>query len=124
MGESKGHYFKTEQLEAVEDMVERNDAASEGEAVDLFVNEGMRQYGYRVGGNGDTWLKRLAGELARLFAYLGVGWLAFFALFPVQFRMIGVAIVALAVAMTALRLVLGQVEPRVTHALQRGEHEA
>lgn len=124
MSESKGHYFKTEQLDAVEDMVEWGDAASEGEAVDQFLNEGMRQYGYRVGTNGDTWLKRLAGELARLFAYLGVGWLTFFALFPVRFRMIGVAIVALAVAMTALRLVLGQVEPRVTHALQRGESEA
>ncbi len=124
MGESKGHYFKSEQLQAISDMVAEGRAASEGEAVDLFVNEGMRQYGYRVGGNGDTWLKRLAGELARLFAYLGVGWLAFFALFPVQFRMVGVAIVVLAVAMTALRLVLGQVEPRVTHALKRGESEA
>ncbi len=125
MGKPYSIRFNPSQEEAIEDLQDRGKAESDSQAHRLLVNAGMQQYGYRVdGAHGNTWLKRLAGELARLFAYLGVGWLAFFALFPVQFRMIGVAIVVLAVAMTALRLVLGQVEPRVTHALQRGEHEA
>ena len=124
MGKPKSVRFNQQQLDALEELKERGKADSETEAHRMLLNAGMQRYGFTIAGNGDTWLKRLAGELARLFAYLGVAWLAFFALFPIQFRMIGVAIVVLAVAMTAIRLVLGQVEPRVTHALQRGESEA
>lgn len=110
--------------EQIGSLVDRGYASNETDAHRKALNEGLRQYGVTVNGNGDTWLKRLAGELARAFAYLGVAWLGFFALFPIRFRLIGVAIMVMALALVAIRLVLGQVEPRVTHALQRGESEA
>lgn len=123
MGKSKTIWFSPAQVEAIEDLEDRGKADNASEAVRMLLNAGMQAHGYDVAANNsDTTLRRMAGELSRLFAYVGVAWIAFFWAFPVGFRLPGVLVMAAALGMVAIYVALGQVEPRVTHWLfSRGE---
>jgi len=117
MGKTKSVRFNPAQERALEDMIERGKASSETEAHRMLLNAGMQQFGYRVTGNGDTQLKWLAGELARLFSYIGVGWVVFFWAFPVQFAVPGVAVLFMALGMVAAYALLDAKEPAVSKRL-------
>ena len=68
MGEVKTARVTNTQSEAIGDMVDRGQADSESEAHRMFLDAGMAEYGYRAEGTtGDTRLKRLTAELARVF---------------------------------------------------------
>jgi len=124
MGKPKSVRFNKHQEQALDDMVERGRADSETEAHRMLINAGMRKFGYRAGGNGDTQLKWLAGELARLFSYIGVGWVVFFWAFPVQFAMPGVAVLFMALGMVAAYALLDAKEPAVSKRLGLVEDKA
>lgn len=117
MGKPKSVRFNPAQKRALEDMIERGEASSETEAHRMLLNAGMQQFGYRVTGNGDTRLKWLAGEMARLLAYVGVGWIVFFWAFPVQFSVFGVAVLFMALSMVAAYMVLDAKEPKISKRL-------
>jgi len=117
MGERKSVRITGEQDAAIDDLQDRDKAESESEALRMLITAGMRHYGYRATGNGNTSLKWLSGELARLFAYIGLGWLAFFWAFPVKFRVLGAVVLVMALGMVAVYAVLDQVEPAVSERL-------
>lgn len=117
MAERKTVRFERDQIHAIEDMVERERADNESAAVKKLLTEGMRQYGYKATGNGDTSLKWAAGELARLLTYVGLGWLAFFWAFPVDFRVLGAVVLVMALAMVGVYLLLDAYEPAISRRL-------
>jgi len=117
MGEPKTVRFDANQEDALQDLVERGKAPNESEAHRMLINAGMAQYGYSAGQNGNTTLKWMSKELARLFSYVGLGWIAFFWAFPVEFRLIGVTILFMALGMIGAYLALEKYEPRVSHAI-------
>lgn len=117
MAERKTVRFERDQIHAIEDMVERERADNESAAVKKLLTEGMRQYGYKATGNGDTSLKWAAGELARLLTYVGLGWLAFFWAFPVGFRVLGAVVLVMALAMVGVYLLLDAYEPAISRRL-------
>lgn len=117
MAERKTVRFERDQIHAIEDMVERERADNESAAVKKLLTEGMRQYGYKATGNGDTSLKWAAGELARLLSYVGLGWLAFFWAFPVDFRVLGAVVLVMALAMVGVYLLLDAYEPAISRRL-------
>lgn len=117
MAERKTVRFERDQIHAIEDMVERERADNESAAVKKLLTEGMRQYGYKATGNGDTSLKWAAGELARLLSYVGLGWLAFFWAFPVGFRVLGAVVLVMALAMVGVYLLLDAYEPAISRRL-------
>lgn len=117
MGKPKSVRFNQQQERALDDMVERGEADSQTEAHRMLVNAGMRQFGYRASGNGDTQLKWLAKEMARLFSYIGVGWILFFWAFPVSFAMPGVAVLFMALSMVGAYMLLDAKEPAISKRL-------
>jgi len=122
MAESKTAYLDDHHLEAIQDMVERGEAGNESEALRNFINEGMSNYGYRAGRNGNTTLKWMSKEFARLFSYSGMAWIVFFWAFPVQFALPGVMLLFAALSMIASYLALDRYEPAVSHYLfSRGD---
>lgn len=122
MAEHKSIRLESDQLDAISDMAETGKADNESAALRKLLSEGMRQYGYAVNGNGNTSLKRAAGELARLFTYVGLGWLAFFWAFPVEFRLWGAVVLLMALAMVGAYLALDAYEPAISRRLF-GERE-
>ena len=122
MAETKGARLTRRQIDAIDDMVERGVADNESEALRSLVDEGMRVHGYRAGRNGNTKLKTMSKELAKLFSYAGMAWLAFFWAFPVGFRLPGVLVLIAAMGMIGTYLVLDKYEPAVSARLfGRGE---
>lgn len=114
--------FNPSQREAIEDLVDKGKAENESQAHRMLVNAGMEAYGFTPRGATDTRLRVMAGELAKLFAYVGIAWIAFFWAFPVQFRLVGAAVVVAALGMVGVYVALGYVEPDLSRRLfSRGE---
>ncbi|MFB6198897.1 MAG: hypothetical protein ABEI52_11635 [Halobacteriaceae archaeon] len=122
MGKNTSLRIDTADLEDAADMVARDKADTQSEALKLFIKAGKTQYGYHAGENGETALKRTSKELARLLGYVGVGWLVFFWAYPVGFALPGVMILFSALGMVGVYFILERTEPKVSEALfGRGE---
>lgn len=77
-----------EQLEAADDLDGRGVADNRSEAIRMFVNAGMREYGYENGERKEE--SRLAGACRMtgyLFATIAMTWAATSYLWPVEIRM-------------------------------------
>lgn len=122
MGEHRSLRLDKDQRDAIDDMVDRGRADTKTEAAKKFLNVGMQKYGYTPAGDSNTTLRTMAAEFARLFAYVGVAWIAFFWAFPVEFRLVGVLVVVAALGMVGVYVGLGYVEPDLSRRLfSRGE---
>lgn len=84
--------------DALEGMIDRDEADSMAEAMRQTSQAELARRGY-LNGNGDKpWLMR---EIGKLSAYLGVGWLAFTLFYPVTLRVWVVVFFAIAAVMYA-----------------------
>lgn len=124
MAKPKSIRLEKAHREAIKDMVDRGKVDNASEAHKQFLSEGMRQFGYEYGEYADTRLQAVAGEFARAFAWIGVGWLALTLLLPVGFRLGSVGAFSASLACVVIYRVLEQHEPNVSRRLSglfRGE---
>jgi hypothetical protein len=119
MAQVKSARFTKEQEQAIEDMVEREQADNESEAHRMLVNAGMREYGYQNGQHSDTALKSTVQVLANVFTLTGMVGLAFTFAYPVGARLPSFAILAFGVMLYSLGKALEQHEPKVSKRLKR-----
>lgn len=118
MGEQKNAWLERHQLEQIDKMVKDGVADNDSEAVRTALDAGLAELGYLSGnGSARTRLRWAVRELARLFTYLGLGWLAATLLFPVEFRLYAVGWFVVALAFLGADRVLADVEPWVSRRL-------
>lgn len=119
MAKTKSARFTAAQIEAVEDMVEKGKADNESEAHRMFVNAGMREYGYVNGDYSDTTLKQATHEMAKLFLIAGVVLVGVTFFYPVSLRLIAIGPIVSGLFLLGVESVLESVEPRVTNKIRR-----
>jgi hypothetical protein len=118
MAQVKSARFTKEQEQAIEDMVERGMADNESEAHRMFVNSGMREYGYQNGGYTNTALKGFVARGAWLLTVAGLVGLAFTFAYPVPARVPSFAVLVVGVVLFPVREWLDSREPDVSNKLR------
>lgn len=109
--------FDKRQRKALAEIQEDDHADNTSDAIRTAVDAGLAELGYINGEHEETRLEWLVGELARVFAYLGLGWLAATLYFPVGFRLYAVGWFVVALACMALQSILDSHEPGISHRL-------
>jgi Arc/MetJ-type ribon-helix-helix transcriptional regulator len=118
MAETKSARFSKEQVTAIEDMVEQGKADNQSEAHRMFVNAGMREYGYVGGALKETKLRWAVRETSKLCLYAGVVLLGLTWLYPVIFRLAPVGPIVAGLVLHGADRALGSVEPDVSNWLR------
>jgi len=118
MAETKSARFSKEQVTAIEDMVEQGKADNQSEAHRMFVNAGMREYGYVNGALKETKLRWEVRETSKLCLYAGVLLLGLTWLYPVIFRLAPWGPIVAGLVLHGADRLLGNVEPDVSNWLR------
>lgn len=118
MAETKSARFSKEQIDAIEDMVEQGRADNQSEAHRMFVNAGMREYGYVNGGMKETKLRWAVRETSKLCLYAGILLLGLTWLYPVIFRLAPFGPIVAGLVLHGADRALGSVEPDVSNYLR------
>lgn len=118
MAETRGARFNREQVQAIEDMVDKGIADNQSEAHRMLVNAGMHEYGYTNGGYSETALKTVCGEMAKLFLVSGLILVGVTYFYPVQLRLLAVGPIVSGLFLMGVERVLESHEPKVTNALR------
>lgn len=95
MGDKVTLNLDGEQSEALKDMAQE-EADSVSEAGRMALSAGLSKYGYTVNGQHSSWVAWAFGELAKISAYAGIGWLMATLFFPVELRALSVMFFAVA----------------------------
>ncbi len=109
--------FDKRQRDGLAEIQEDGLADNTSDAIRTAVDAGLSELGYTNGSHDQTRLEWLAGELARVFAYLGLGWLAATLYFPVGFRLYAVGWFVVSLACMALQNALESHEPGISQWL-------
>jgi hypothetical protein len=118
MAERKSVRLEKQQLDAIEDMVDRGIADNASEAHRELLNAGKREYGYKNGNFTDTALKSFVTRLSWLLTVAGLVGLAFTFAYPVAARLPSFAVLIGGVGCYGLSQVLEEYEPRVSKRLK------
>jgi len=118
MAETKSARFTKEQADAIEDMAESGKADNQSEAHRMFVNAGMRAYGYKNGSYSDTVLKTVCGEMSKLFLLAGVVLVGVTYFYPVSLRLVALGPIISGLFLLGVERVLESHEPKVTNTLR------
>jgi hypothetical protein len=118
MAETKSARFSKAQTEAIEDMVEQGKADNQSEAHRMFVNAGMREYGYVNGGYTDTVLKQATHEAAKWFLVAGLVLVGVTYFYPVSLRLVAIGPIVSGLFLMGVERVLESHEPKVSNKIK------
>jgi len=118
MAETKSARFTKEQTAAIEDMVEKGKADNESEAHRMFVNAGMREYGYTNGGYNQTTLRKATQEMAKVFLVAGLALVGVTFFYPVTFRLMAIGPIVSGLFLLGVERILADVEPSVSNKIR------
>lgn len=117
MAERKTVHLEKQQLEGLDGMVEAEMADNSSEALRNALNVGLTKYGMLNDGHYDTRLRQTARRFGDAFALLAVLSFGLTFMYPVEFRLLAVAPLAMSLGCYALDRVLKLKEPGVSKAL-------
>ena len=118
MAERTSVHLEQHQLDVIEDMAEEGKADNESEALRMFLNAGMREYGYRNGESNQTVLRTVIHEMAKLFFVSGLVLLGVTYFLPVELRLVAVGPIFSGLFLLGVDRALESVEPRVSKKLR------
>jgi len=118
MAEHKSVRLEKQQLDAIEDMDTQNIADNESEAHRMLLNAGMQEYGFTNGDYTDTTLRSFTQELARIFLYIGIGFVGLSLFIPLwETRLVGFALLVSGLSLVGVDQLLESYEPAVSERL-------
>jgi len=119
MAERKSVRLEKQQLDAIEDMVDRGIADNESEAHRMCLNAGKREFGYKNGHYTDTRLKDWLTQGAYLLTMAGLVGLAFTFAYPVGARIPSFAVIVVGVSIQAFVVpAVEKREPKISKRLK------
>jgi len=118
MAKQKNTRLEKHQLDAIEDMVDRDVADNESEAHRMLLNEGKRAYGYKNGGYTETTLKQATHEAAKWFLVAGLVLVGVTYFYPVSLRLVAIGPIVSGLFLMGVERVLESHEPKVSNKIK------
>jgi Arc/MetJ-type ribon-helix-helix transcriptional regulator len=118
MAERKSIRLEKQQINTIEDMVDRDIADNQSEAHRMLLNAGRGEYGYQTDGYTETLLKNGVENAAWLLTVAGMVGLTFTFAYPIPARVPSFAVMAFGVFLFPVAQALSDVEPKVSNRLK------
>ena len=118
MAELKSTRLEKQQLDAIEDMAEREIADNESEAHRMLLNAGMHEYGYQNGDYTETVLKQGLEKVSWLLMLGGIVGLAFTVWYPVTARIPSFSVLVVGFVLWRVALLVESREPDLSNRLK------
>lgn len=118
MGETLSGHVDTDQVEAIQEMVEAGEADNQSEAIRRALRVGLSEMGYHNGVRTDTQLRTVARRFRDAFLLLGVLWVGVSFWLPIGWRSLAAAPVAAGLACHVIDRGLARREPDVSNRLR------